>query len=139
MGVIMNGKNIQKNIDRAFDKAGYIDIKSVCYKDHREPEYKNGLYLIYDNNSNKRNVIYVGMVSDAKTASLYNRIIGNGNSAHNKKKWFKKAGYVKFIKFDKWDKEQLQIAERLMILYYKPVYNDVDTSEKTLKKYKWEI
>lgn len=85
-------------------------------------KHKCGVYMALRNDGT---VAYVGMVSNAKTASLYMRFHGNGNSAHDKAGWWKDVGEVRFERFEV-EKESLRLIERLVILAsQQPDHNDV--------------
>ena len=43
-------------------------------------QYKNGVYSFFDASGN---ALYIGMVSNSETASLYARIHANGNAKHS--------------------------------------------------------
>lgn len=118
-----------------FAKAVLKKINSTELKEINKEEImknggtcKNGIYFIYDENEN---ILYVGMVSDKKTASLKARFYDNGNSAHCNKYWFEKyAKFYRFYSFPKASEAELELIERLMIyINNQPVYNDKDTSE----------
>lgn len=133
----MSRKQIAKKIVNTVWEEGALEISSIDSTNFDNDNYKKGLYFLLNK---KGSVIYVGRISDAKTASLYMRLFGNGSGAHDKKPWFdKNAYYVKFHKFSSYKAEQLQIAERLAIQELRPVFNDKNTDKKTLDKYhnKW--
>lgn len=113
-----------------------IYVKDISRSIHREDAFKQGLYFIYDSNWR---IVYIGMVSDKDSASLYMRIRGNGKASHSKKDWWREDYVVKFHKFEKYSNEQLAIAERLAIIKKnQPIYNDKNTDDKTLKKLRLE-
>ena len=88
----------------------------------RNKKHKRGVYMALRNDGT---VVYVGMVSNAKTASLYMRFHGNGNSAHDKTDWWREVKEVCFERFEV-EKESLRLIERLVIFAsQQPDYNDV--------------
>lgn len=112
-----------------------ITTQEISYRLHHSDEYKNGLYFVFDDSNH---VIYIGKVGPGKTASLYMRCIGNGKNAHSKETWYTQyARYIKFHKFPNYSDEQLLLAERIAILYERPIFNDQHTDIDTLKKYVW--
>lgn len=127
----MNRKQITEKIVKVVSNEEPLEIKLINSANHHKDDYKNGLYFLLNK---EKEVIYVGLVSDAKTASLYMRLIGNGSGAHSMKDWYSEVEFVKFHKFP-YENEQLKIAERLAIQKLCPVYNDVATDQKTLDKY----
>ena len=92
-------------------------------------ELKNGVYAFYNN----ENLLYIGMVSDAKTASLYARIYANGNAKHSSKDWFENVNKVYFYKMNTNDKFDIQVLERILIRELKPTYNDLEFDDNEIK------
>lgn len=131
----MSRKQIAKKIVNTVWEEDALEISSIDSTNFDNDNYKKGLYFLLNK---KGSVIYVGRISDAKTASLYMRLIGNGSGAHSMKDWYSEVEFVKFHKFP-YENEQLKIAERLAIQKLCPVYNDVATDQETLDKYhnKW--
>ena len=85
----LNREQIAIQIVATVLKEKSLEIGSINRKTHHKDNYKKGLYFLLD--KDKESVIYVGRISDAKTASLYMRLIGNGKGAHrNNKDWYKK-------------------------------------------------
>ena len=92
-----------------------------------EDPKKNGIYFVYNADNE---IIYIGKVSNARTASLYMRFKGNGNSSHQKAFWYEAAKQVRFFHFtDELNSEQLKIVERLAISSELPIGDDCNTGE----------
>ena len=87
---------------------------------------KNGVYTFLDACDK---ALYVGMVSNSETASLYARIHTNGNAKHSAKKWYGDIAKVYFYKMSACDKSSIMILERILIRELKPLYNDLDFDE----------
>lgn len=105
-------------------KKAEMENSSIC---GRKSNYKCGLYFLYNKNDE---VVYIGKSGNGKETSLYDRIKGHGNGAHNKKDWYSDVEYGKFHKFEKLNNKQLQIIERLAIYNMgQPKYNDKLISE----------
>ena len=101
------------------------------YNSYSNNEYKSGLYFLFNK---KHKCIYVGAVFNGATSSLYNRIVGNGNRAHNKDKWYNDVAYGCQYKFNQQD-EIIRVIERLAIYGMKqPDYNDIYTDDETITK-----
>lgn len=90
---------------------------------------KNGVYAFYNNEV----LLYIGMVSNAKTASLYARIYANGNAKHYDKTWFKEVNKVFFYKMNTEDKFDIQVLERILIRELKPVHNDLEFDDNEIQ------
>lgn len=102
----------------------YMENRSKCHGD----KYKSGLYFLY-NNVNE--CIYIGKVGNGETASLYMRMVGNGNGSHkiNDIRWYSQVTYGYWHKFSLAD-DELSILERLAIIGMdQPIYNDNDTDQ----------
>ena len=137
MGLHHIRDEIEKEIIRKLEAEDSIPIGDVCERIHGKDGYKNGIYCILDENNN---VIYVGMVSNAKNTSLNKRIYEHGSGAHKNKPWFDEASAVRFHRFEKWDVNQLRIAERLVIKHYgQPIYNDECTEDNYLRNMDWSM
>ena len=95
-------------------------------------EYKQGLYAIYDRNQNLQ---YVGMVGDGEGTSIYARM--NDHIKHDK--WIDVDGCFRFCKFENLNDEQLRIAERLVILWMRPAWNDGGTSQAQIDRWTWVL
>ena len=89
-------------------------------------QYKNGVYLFFDASGN---ALYIGMVSNSETASLYARIHANGNAKHSIKKWYNEIAKVFFYQMSACEKGSIMILERILIRELKPLYNDLDFDE----------
>ena len=101
-------------------------IPAIDVVQPQSKKHKCGVYMALRNDGT---VAYVGMVSNAKTASLYMRFHGNGNSAHDKTDWWKDVGEVCFERFEV-EKESLRLIERLVIFAsQQPDYNDVCSNQ----------
>lgn len=59
----------------------------------RNTAYKQGLYFLYNNSDD---VIYIGMLGDGDSTSLYDRMVGHGTGAHSKESWYPDVVYGKF-------------------------------------------
>lgn len=89
---------------------------------------KNGIYLLYDENSIVR---YVGKCGNGKCTSFYHRIYAHGSGAHCKKEWFRTIKKFRFKTFPDLDSQLLNKVERLMIYAYgQPAYNDCCITEE---------
>lgn len=96
-------------IDKKFISSNYADKK-------------NGIYLLYDDNSIVR---YVGKCGNGQYTSFYHRIYTHGSGAHCKKDWFKNIKKFRFKVFPDLDSQLLNKVERLMIYAYgQPAYKD---------------
>lgn len=91
---------------------------------------KNGVYAFYDNNME---LLYIGMVSNAKTASLYARLYANGNAKHEAKIWFPNIEKVYFYKLKTKSRFDIQVLERILIRELKPLHNDLIFSDKEIQ------
>jgi hypothetical protein len=97
----------------------------------RESIYKKGLYFLYNF---QNEVIYVGKIGEGSCTSLYDRMVGQGEGAHNKENWYKYVSYGKFHPFDV-SEDELKIIERLAIFGMgQPIYNDEDTAQTDIDK-----
>ena len=92
-------------------------------------QLKNGVYAFYKD----KDLLYIGMVSDAKTASLYARMYANGNSKHCGKSWFEEVNKVFFYKMNTEDKFDIQVLERILIRELKPVHNDLEFDDNEIQ------
>ena len=100
-----------------------VEIEKFTEKEKTKLEkYKNGIYSFYDLNNE---LLYIGMVSNANTASLYARMYGNGNAAHKKKNWFKDVNKVYFYQLNTTKKFDIMVLERILIRELNPRYNDL--------------
>ena len=90
---------------------------------------KNGVYTLRDSDGN---VLYVGMVSNAKTANLYMRLYGNGNAAHCNKRWFSDVEQVTFFCLGTEEKMAVAVLERILIQELKPAHNDLEFNEEEI-------
>ena len=109
----------------------YLPSEVVDPKNKKLRSVKNGVYMALRADGS---FLYVGMVSSAKTANIFMRFHGNGNSAHDKKQWWSEVDRVKFRRFDGADERQLRLIERLAIFAAgQPDYNDVDSDENALR------
>ena len=106
-----------------------IDDYSKSEKNSLETK-KNGVYAFYDDSGN---LLYIGMVSNAQTASLYARLYSNGNASHSKKKWFENVKSVYFYELNTTDKFDIQVLERVLIRELKPQHNDLEFDESEIK------
>ena len=84
---------------------------------------KNGIYFLYND---KKEVIYVGMVSNAPWTSFYHRMYGHGTGAHKIEHWFTECRSCRFKQFPHVTKDDLRVIERMMIFRKgQPRYNDI--------------
>ena len=119
------------------------EIKKQYYNKRREikswgkensdelKQCKNGVYTFFDAENKP---LYVGMVSNAKTASLYARLHANGNAKHSIKEWYRDIAKIYFLKIKTKNKFHIMILERILIQELKPIHNDLNYSEKELEK-----
>lgn len=119
-------RRIAESICEHVSSADMINVSDIKYSSHRGENFKNGLYCVYDEFSN---VIYIGMISDGKRTSLYDRFIGHGSGCHKHSTWYNQACTVRFFRFNELNTEQLRLAERVAILAKLPVGNDGNTNE----------
>jgi len=119
--------SIAKKICKIVNSSPSIAIRAISHSAHNGDLYKNGIYFVYNADNE---IIYIGKVSNARTASLYMRFKGNGNSSHQKAFWYEAAKQVRFFHFtDELNSEQLKIVERLAISSELPIGNDCNTGE----------
>ena len=116
-------------------KSKRIKIEDYSKSNKELKNYKNGVYAFYS----KDGLLYIGMVSNADTASLYARMYGNGNAKHEIKKWFSLIDSAYFYKLDTDEKYDIQILERLLIRELKPSENDLIFDEEDLIRLLEEI
>lgn len=69
-------------------------------------------------------VIYVGMISDKKSTSLYDRMIGHGKGSHCREIWYSDVNYCKFCKFNLSLNDLLTIERLAIYGMGQPMYND---------------
>ena len=119
-------RKIAKNICERVSLSDMIKVSDITYSSHRGEGFKNGLYFVYDSSNN---IIYIGMISDGKRTSLYDRFKGHGSGCHKHSTWYNQACIVRFCHFKDLNTEQLRLAERVAILAKLPVGNDGNTSE----------
>lgn len=55
-------------------------------------------------------------------------MIGHGNGAHIKQKWYKEVVKCKFHRFDNFNDSEIELLERLAIQKHQPKHNDKDLS-----------
>ena len=112
----------------------FNDRKEILHWDKSEKKLleklKNGVYAFYDKSDH---LLYIGMVSNAKTASLYARLYSNGSSKHEGKSWFKDIKKIFFYKLKTKNKFDIQVLERILIRELKPIHNDLDFSNKEIQ------
>lgn len=102
-----------------------MKLRSKCNND----SYKSGLYFLY-NDLNE--CIYVGQTGNGEYASLYMRMVGNGDAAHKKDSWNNEVSYGYWHKFNITD-EELLVVERFSIIgMHQPIYNDKFTDQSTV-------
>ena len=84
---------------------------------------RQGVYFLYNTN---KEIIYIGKVGTKKKTSLYHRMKGHGSGAHNKQSWYAEVDFGKYIIFDKLNDFEIEVIERLCIMYNpnKDNYND---------------
>ena len=92
--------------------------------------YKNGVYTFCDDSDT---VLYIGMVSDAKTASLYARLYSNGNASHQRKTWFGNIAKIYFYGLPTAEKSDIMILERILIREFNPIHNDLDFEDEEIQ------
>ena len=90
---------------------------------------KNGVYALYSD----KTLLYIGMVSDAKTASLYARFYKNGNASHRHKEWFEHIDKVYFYELCTTEKVDVMILERILIRELNPQHNDLDFQDEEIQ------
>ena len=88
-----------------------------------DEKHRQGIYFLYNSNNQ---IIYIGKVGTGCSTSLYDRMIGHGSGAHNKQEWYKEVEYGKYIIFKHLNDSEIEIVERLCIMYnpHKDNYND---------------
>ena len=98
-------------------------VKSWDKKDDKSrlETLKNGVYALYSD----KTLLYIGMVSDARTASLYARFYNNGNASHQRKEWFENINEVYFYELHTTEKIDIMILERILIRELNPQHNDL--------------
>lgn len=116
-------------------KSKRIQIEDYSKLNKELKNYKNGVYAFYSKDS----LLYIGMVSNAVTASLYARMYGNGNAKHENKEWFNLIDSAYFYKLNTDEKYDIQILERLLIRELKPSENDLIFDEEDLTRLLEEI
>ena len=92
-------------------------------KAFNDDEHRQGIYFLYNSNNQ---IIYIGKVGTGCSTSLYDRMSGHGSGAHNKQKWYKEVEYGKYIIFKHLNDSEIEIVERLCIVWNpnKDNYND---------------
>ena len=108
-----------------------VSLKDLCRFKHGNDEHTNGLYAIY----NRRNeILYVGKVGCGET-SAYDRIQSHLSSDT----WVDDEGSFRFRQFESLQEEQLVIAERLAIQYFRPPCNDLVTTQDRIDRWWWVL
>lgn len=103
-------------------------IPAIDVVQPQSKKYKCGVYMALRND---------GTV--AKTASLYMRFHGNGNSAHDKTDWWREVKEVRFERFEV-EKASLRLIERLVIFAsQQPDYNDVCSDQIAVNRLAFEL
>ena len=120
----MERENFMKEIELYINSCDVNDIDRDYIKAKYSKENgKNGIYFLYNEDDV---VVYVGMVSNARSTSFYHRMYLHGNGAHKDKDWFRKCKKFRFKKFSAATEKDLRIIERLMIFKTgQPIYNDI--------------
>ena len=119
-------RKIAERICAQVSLADMIKVGEITYSSHSGEGFKNGLYFVYDKS---KNVIYIGMISNGKRTSLYDRFKGHGSGCHKHSTWYNQACTVRFCHFKDLNAKQLRLAERVAIFAKLPVGNDGNTSE----------
>lgn len=80
----------------------------------RKTLYKKGIYFAYKD----INIVYIGMIGDKKSTSLYDRFKGHGKGSH-------KFDYdeVKFHRFQNLSDKEFLALEAMLIMVISPKYN----------------
>ena len=121
-----NRVELQDKIDELMKAESFIDINKVNSKSYgTKTNFKLGLYYLYDKNDE---IIYIGKVGSGGRTSFYSRMIGHGNGAHIKQKWYKEVVKCKFHRFDNFNDSEIELLERLAIQKHQPKHNDKDLS-----------
>lgn len=127
----MNRKSLSEKIcNLVIDEENKITLVDMeTYGVTNNDNYKSGLYFLY----NKLNeCIYVGKVGNGDTATLYMRMVGNGNASHRNDPWHDEINFGYWHKFDL-NEDDIETIERLAILGMKqPIYNDKNTNQQTI-------
>lgn len=81
---------------------------------------RQGVYFLYNSDDK---IIYIGKVGTGKRTSLYQRMKGHGGGAHSQQSWYNEVEYGKYKIFDKLNDSEIEIIERVCILYNRNKHN----------------
>lgn len=108
-----------------------VPLKMLSHSRHGDDTYTKGLYMIC---SRKQEILYVGKVGCGKT-SVYDRIMSHLSTDT----WVDDEGCFRFRQFESLQEEQLAIAERLAIQYFRPPCNDLVTTQDRIDHWWWAL